>query len=89
MVVEILETIGVGCFLAFAYFAVCRRKIEKNLERRRKAAIRIKWTPWAETILETKQGTRFEVSYRNADGTLHNAVCRTMLFSEVLWQDDD
>lgn len=89
MLIEISVTIFVVCFISLLYLLVCRKKVVKELRKKSGTLTRIKWTPWAETLAGRGSETRFEVHYKDKDGTPRFAICKTRPFSEVYWRDEE
>lgn len=86
---EVLIAIGIGCALPITYLTVCKRKIRKELRRKRGTPISIKWAPlWTEMECEGRHETRFEVWYRDSGGEPRLAVCATRPFSGVYWKEN-
>ncbi|HWR11978.1 MAG TPA: hypothetical protein VN445_09155 [Rectinemataceae bacterium] len=89
MFLEVVIAIGIGCALPMTYLTVCKRKIRKELRRKRGDPVSITWAPpWLETESEERHETRFEVRYKDSSGESHMAICTTRPFSGVYWKEN-
>jgi len=89
MPIELAVTLYIVCFTSYLYLIVCRKKVLKEVKKKSGTVTRIKWTPWVEIMAEEWRETRFEVHYKDRDGTPHVAICKTAPFSDVYWREKE
>jgi hypothetical protein len=87
MIIELLCTAVVGCSIPAAYLGACRKKVRRELARKGCRALKIHWTPWAESSVNSSHETRFEVRFLDSQGRSRAAICKVAPFSGVYWED--
>jgi hypothetical protein len=87
MILEVVSTIGIGCALPITYLMVCKRKIRKELEKRGRKALSIRWIARLDPSCEKQHETWLEVVYEDSESLPHRAVCAVRPFSEVYWTE--
>jgi hypothetical protein len=63
-------------------------RIRENIEQQGGKITSINWSPFGRGWFGSKNERIYEVVYEDAQGRIHQAYCKTSMFSGVYWTDD-
>ena len=84
--VLIMLVLGVGWWL-FSFYLDSGR-IRSDIEMRNGRLVNKSWNPFGKGWFGEKGERLYDVQYIDSDGNMHNAVCKTSIFTGVFWADD-
>lgn len=67
---------------------VDKDRIRSYVAQRGGRVVDIRWAPFGRGWFGEKNDRIYEVEYKDAEGTLHLATCKTSLWSGVYWTED-
>ena len=86
LVVVALVVLAVGIRLLAG--AVDKGRIRSYVAERGGTVIDIQWSPFGKGWFGEKSDRIYEVQYKDAEGALHLATCKTSLWTGVYWTED-
>jgi len=78
--------LGVGWWL-FSFYLDSGR-IRGDIEMRNGQLLSKTWAPFGKGWFGEKGERLYDVCYLDSDGNMHQAVCKTSIFTGVFWADD-